>query len=90
MKNNNQLTNDIVKAVSLFHEFGIRDFAVKANDPKEGVYLARLARQVAKRKGNEFAFEFALDCYNKLVFERNYFRNVEHISRHAIARACKA
>lgn len=90
MKTNNSLTNDIVKAVALFHEFGIRDFQIRKNDPKEGVYLARLARKVAKNKGNDYAYEFALDCYRKLVFERNEIRNTSHLSRFAIARACKA
>lgn len=78
MKNNNQLTKDIQKAVSLFHEFGKRDFAIRANDPREGVYLARLARKVAKRHGSAYAYEWALDAYNKLVFERNEIRNIVH------------
>lgn len=90
MKNNNSLTNDIVKAVALFQEFGIRDFQIRKNDPKEGAYLARCARKIAKRKGNAFAYEWAMDAYTKLVFERNEIRNTAHLSRFAIARACKA
>lgn len=78
MKNNNSLTNDIVKAVALFHEFGIRDFQIRKNNPKEGIYLARLARKVAKRSGEAYAYEWALQQYNKLTFERNEIRNTEH------------
>ena len=90
MKNNSNLTNDIVKAVNLFHEFGVRDFAVRANDSKEGIYLARLARKIEKRKGTAYAYEWALQQYNKLAFERNELRNICHMSRFAIERACKA
>ena len=87
MKNNNSLTNDIQKAVSLFHEFGVRDYAIRSNEPEEGIYLARLARKVAKSKGSAYAYEWALDQYNKLTYERNYFRNVIHKSRFALMRA---
>lgn len=81
----NQLSKDIVSAVQLFAEFGSRGEYVRkgvtivindvTNPEQEGVYLARLARQVAKRKGVEYAYEWFLKAFADNVYSKNERRN---------------
>ncbi len=85
MKNFNQLNKDIVSAVKLFAEFGSRNEYVRkgvtivindVTDPEtEGVFLARLARQVAKREGVEYAHEWAMKAFVDGVYNRLQMRN---------------
>lgn len=85
MKNFNQLNKDIVSAVKLFAEFGSRNEYVRkgvtiiindVTDPEtEGVFLARLARQVAKREGVEYAHEWAMKAFVDGVYNRLQTRN---------------
>ena len=73
MKNFNQLNKDIVNAVSLFAEFGQRGHYERKGrviiqndiaDPKaEGIFLARCARQIAKREGIEHAYDWAMKAF---------------------------
>ena len=88
MKNFNQLNKDIVSAVKLFAEFGSRNEYVRkgvtivindVTDPEtEGVFLARLARQVAKREGVEYAHEWAMKAFVDGVYNRLQVRNKVH------------
>lgn len=85
MKNFNSLSKDIRNAVALFSEFGSRGEYVRkgvtivindvTNPEQEGVYLARLARQVAKRKGAEYAYEWFLKAFADNVYSKNERRN---------------
>lgn len=88
MKNFNQLNKDIVNAVSLFAEFGQRNHYERKGkviiqndvaDPKaEGIFLARCARQIAKREGVEYAHEWALKAFTDGVYNRLQTRNKIH------------
>ena len=88
MKNFNQLNKDIVNAVELFAEFGQRGHyehkgrVIVMNDvtdpEQEGIFLARLARQVAKREGVEYAYEWAMKSFTDGVYNRLQIRNKEH------------
>lgn len=81
----NQLSKDITSAVSIFAEFGSRGEYIRkgkviiqndVTDPKaEGIFLARLARQVAKREGIEYAYEWALKAFAEGVYNRLQARN---------------
>ena len=85
MKNFNQLNKDIVNAVSLFAEFGQRNHYERkgkviiqndVTDPEsEGIFLARCARQIAKREGVEYAHEWALKAFSDGVYNRLQTRN---------------
>lgn len=85
MKNFNQLNKDIVNAVSLFTEFGQRNYYERkgkvivmndVTDPEsEGIFLARCARQIAKREGAEHAYEWALKAFTDNVYNRLQTRN---------------
>ena len=97
MKNFNQLNKDIVNAVSLFAEFGQRNHYERkgkviiqndVTDPKaEGIFLARCARQLAKREGVEYAHEWALKAYSDGVYNRLQTRNKIHISKYDLMKA---
>ena len=86
----NSLSKDIVNAVGLFAEFGQRGhyehkgrviIQNDVNDPKaEGVFLARCARQIAKRMGNAYAYEWALKAFADGVYNRLQIRNKEHLT----------
>ena len=97
MKNFNQLNKDIVNAVSLFAEFGQRNHYERkgkviiqndVTDPKaEGIFLARCARQLAKREGVEYAHEWALKAFSDGVYNRLQTRNKIHISKYDLMKA---
>lgn len=99
MKNFNSLSKDIRNAVSLFAEFGSRNEYVRKgvtiiiNDVKnpeaEGIYLARLARQVAKREGIEYAYEWALKAFADGVYGKNERRNKVTVNRYSAERIFK-
>ena len=88
MKNFNQLNKDIVSAVKLFAEFGSRNEYIRKGvtivindvvDPEaEGVFLARCARQIAKKQGVEYAHEWAMKAFVDGVYNRLQARNKEH------------
>ena len=88
MKKLNSLSKDIISAVELFAEFGQRGHYERkgqviiqndVTDPKrEGIFLARLARQVAKREGVEYAHEWAMKAFVDGVYNRLQVRNKEH------------
>ena len=90
MKNFNSLSKDIVNAVALFAEFGQRGHYERkgqviiqndVTDPKsEGIFLARLARQVAKRQGVEYAHEWAMKAFVDGVYNRLQTRNKVHLT----------
>lgn len=81
----NSLSKDIVNAVELFAEFGQRGhyehkgrviIQNDVNDPKaEGIFLARLARQVARKQGVAYAYEWALQQFSEGVYNRLQVRN---------------
>ena len=85
MKKLNSLSKDIISAVELFAEFGQRGHYERkgqviiqndVTDPKsEGIFLARLARQIAKREGIEYAYEWALKAFTDGVYGKNERRN---------------
>lgn len=85
MKNFNSLSKNIVSAVKLFAEFGSRNEYVRKGvtviindvvDPEaEGVFLARLARQVAKRQGVEYAYDWAMKAFVDGIYNRLQARN---------------
>ena len=85
MKNFNQLNKDIVSAVKLFAEFGQRNHYERkgrviiqndVTDPEgEGVFLARCARKIAKREGNAYAYEWALQQFTEGAYNRLQTRN---------------
>ena len=85
MKKLNSLSKDIISAVELFAEFGQRGHYERkgqviiqndVTDPeKEGIFLARLARQIAKRQGVEFAHEWAMKAFVDGVYNRLQIRN---------------
>jgi hypothetical protein len=85
MKNFNSLSKDIRNAVALFAEFGSRNEYVRkgvtiiindvTNPEQEGIYLARLARQIAKRQGVEYAHEWAMKAFTDGVYAKNERRN---------------
>ena len=88
--NLSNLSRDIRNAVSLFAEFGSRGEYIRkgrvvivndVNDPKqEGIFLARCARQIAKREGVEFAHEWAMKAFSDNVYNRLQTRNKVHES----------
>ena len=88
MKNFNQLNKDIVNAVSLFAEFGQRNYyerkgkVIIMNDvyepEAEGIFLARCARKIAKRMGTEYAHEWALKAFSEGAYNRLQTRNKIH------------
>lgn len=90
MKKLNSLSKDIVNAVKLFAEFGSRNEYVRkgvtviVNDvrepEKEGIYLARLARQIARKQGVEYAYEWALKAFSDGIYNRLQTRNKEHLT----------
>ena len=85
MKNLNSLSKDICNAVALFAEFGSRNEYVRkgvtiiindvTNPEAEGVFLARCARQIAKREGIEYAHEWAMKAFVDGVYNRLQVRN---------------
>lgn len=85
MKNFNSLNKSIVSAVKLFAEFGSRNEYVRkgvtiiindVTDPEaEGVFLARCARQIAKREGIEYAYDWALKAFADGIYNRLQVRN---------------
>lgn len=88
MKKNNSLSKDIRSAVVLFAEFGQRNHYERkgkviiqndVTDPEsEGIFLARCARQIAKREGVEHAYEWALKAFSDGVYNRLQTRNKIH------------
>ena len=100
MNKNTVLSKDIVNAVSLFAEFGQRNHYERkgqviiqndVNNPKaEGIYLARLAR-IVYRKTNDItkAYDFAMKAFTDNIYNRNEKRNVIHLSKYDIVKACK-
>lgn len=88
MKNFNQLNKDIVNAVSLFAEFGQRNYyerkgkVIIMNDvyepEAEGIFLARCARKIAKRMGAEYAHEWAMKAFSEGAYNRLQTRNKIH------------
>ena len=88
MKNFNQLNKDIVNSIQLFAKFGQRGYYERkgkvivmndVTDPEqEGIFLARLARQIAKREGVAYAYEWALQQFTEGVYNRLQMRNKEH------------
>lgn len=90
MKKLNSLSKDIVNAVALFAEFGQRNYYERkgnvivmndVTDPKaEGIFLARLARQIAKKQGVEYAHEWAMKAFVDGVYNRLQVRNKEHLT----------
>lgn len=85
MKKLNSLSKDIVSAVKLFSEFGSRGEYIRkgvtivVNDvdepEKEGIFLARCARQIAKRQGVEYAYEWFLKAFAEGAYNRLQKRN---------------
>lgn len=85
MKNLNVLSKNIVSAVRLFAEFGSRGEYVRkgvtviVNDVREpeaeGVFLARCARQIARKQGVEYAYEWALKAFTDGIYNRLQARN---------------
>lgn len=88
MKNFNQLNKDIVNAISLFAEFGQRNYyerkgkVIIMNDvyepEAEGIFLARCARKIAKRMGAEYAHEWAMKAFSEGAYNRLQTRNKIH------------
>lgn len=99
MKKLNSLSRDIRNAVVLFAEFGSRNEYVRkgvtiiindVTDPEgEGIYLARLARHVAKHNGIEYAYDWALKAFADNVFEKNNRRNKITVNRYQAERLFK-
>lgn len=85
MKKLDSLSHDIVTAVNLFAEFGERGHYERkgkvivmndVTDPKaEGIFLARCARKIARRKGNAFAYDWALNAFGQNAYNRLQERN---------------
>lgn len=81
----NSLSNDIRNAVSLFAEFGQRNHyehngrVIVQNDvyepEAEGIFLSRCARKIARKQGNEYAYEWALKAFTDNVYNRLQIRN---------------
>lgn len=88
MKKLNSLSKDIRNAVALFAEFGSRNEYIRKGvtivindvvDPEaEGVFLARCARQIAKKQGVEYAHEWAMKAFVDGVYNRLQTRNKVH------------
>lgn len=88
MKNFNSLSKDIRNAVSLFAEFGQRNYyerkgrVIIMNDvyepEAEGIFLARCARKIAKRMGAEYAHEWAMKAFTEGAYNRLQIRNKIH------------
>ena len=86
--NTNTLDNDICSAVSLFAEFGSRNkfvwkgqtiFENDVTEPeKEGIFISRCVRNIAKREGTEKAYEIALKMFSDNVYNRMQIRNKVH------------
>lgn len=85
MKNFNQLNKDIVNAISLFAEFGQRNYyerkgkVIIMNDvyepEAEGIFLARCARKIARKQGAEYAHEWAMKQFVEGAYNRLQARN---------------
>lgn len=81
----NSLSKDIVNAISLFAEFGQRGHYEHkgrvivqndVSDPEaEGLFLSRCARKIARKQGNEYAYEWALKAFTDNVYNRLQIRN---------------
>lgn len=94
---NNSLSNDIRNAVALFAEFGQRNHyerkgrVIVQNDvyepEAEGVFLARCARKIARKQGNEYAYEWALKAFTDNVYNRLQTRNKVHFSKYQLMKA---
>ena len=91
MSNNNSLnvlSNDIRKAIELFAEFGQRNHyerkghVIVMNDvtepEAEGIFLARCARNIARKQGNAYAYEWALEQFTEGAYNRLQARNKTH------------
>lgn len=99
MKNFNQLNKDIVNAISLFAEFGQRNYyerkgkVIIMNDvyepEAEGIFLARCARKIAKRMGTEYAHEWAMKAFSEGVYNRLQARNKLNYSETSKRRAIR-
>ena len=98
--NTNTLDKDIRSAVALFAEFGQRNHyerkghVIVMNDvtepEAEGIFLARCARNIARKQGNAYAYEWALKAFTDNVYNRLQTRNKIHLSRFAVERTMKA
>lgn len=85
MNKNTVLSNDIKSAVFLFAEFGERGHYERkgrviimndVTDPKgEGIFLARCARRVARDKGVNYAYEWAMKQFTEGAYNRLQARN---------------
>lgn len=99
MKNFNQLNKDIVNAISLFAEFGQRNYyerkgkVIIMNDvyepEAEGIFLARCARKIAKRMGAEYAHEWAMKAFTEGAYNRLQTRNKVNLSETSKRRAIR-
>lgn len=99
MKNFNSLNKSIVSSITLFAEFGSRgEYIHKGRtiitndvaDPKgEGIFLARCARQIAKREGIEYAYEWALKAFTDGVYNRLQKRNKVMVNQYEAQRILK-
>ena len=86
--NFNQLDKDVRSAVNLFSEFGSRNkfvwkgqtiFENDVTEPeKEGIFISRCVRNVAKREGAEKAYQTALKMFSDNVYNRMQVRNKTH------------
>ena len=84
----NQLNKDIVNSIQLFAEFGQRGYYERkgkvivmndVTDPeREGVFLARCARKIARKQGVEYAHEWAMKAFVDGVYNRLQIRNKGH------------
>ena len=99
MKKLNSLSKDIRNAVALFAEFGQRNYYERkgqvivmndvTNPEAEGIFLARLARQVAKRQGVEYAHEWAMKAFTDGAYNRLQTRNKVTVNRDEAERILK-
>ena len=99
MKKLNSLSKDIRNAVALFAEFGQRNYYERkgqvivmndvTNPEAEGIFLARLARQVAKRQGVEYAHEWAMKAFTDGAYNRLQTRNKVTVNRYEAERILK-
>ena len=99
MKKLNSLSKDIRNAVALFAEFGSRGEYIRkgvtivindvTNPESEGIFLARCARQIAKRQGIEYAYEWAMQAFTDGVYNRLQKRNKVTVNRYEAERILK-
>ena len=100
MNKNIALSNDIRKAVSLWAEFGQRNYYERkghvivmndVTDPEnEGLFLARCARRIAKAKGIAYAYEWAEKAFVDNVYNCLQARNREHLTPYQALIATRA